>query len=260
MNANLKRIASRDNPFFKDLRRLARSARERQQAGLTLLDGPHLITAYEANRGPVQNLIVDESACHQPEIASLLAGRQALLLPTALFRQAAVVDTPTGIMAIIPIPLAAGPHPFADSVLLDGIQDPGNVGTLLRTTAAAGFRQVLLSPDCAGVWSPRVLRAGQGAHFSLDIVVDADLTEFLAGYRGTAAITCLENAVSLYAATFSGPMAWVFGSEGRGVKPAVAAAAPLKICIPMPGGLESLNVSAAAAVCLFETLRRRLAA
>jgi len=259
MNSGLKRITSRENQLFKDLRKLAGSSRARENAGMTLLDGCHLIQAYEAAQGPVDTLVVDEERCGQPEIAALIASRDAISLPSGLFRDVAVVDSPTGVMALIAMPPVASADANADSVLLDGIQDAGNVGTILRTAAAAGFRQVLLSADCAGVWSPRVLRAGQGAHFALHIVPDADLAAFLSSYRGIAAVTQLEDAVSLYQAELSGPVAWVFGSEGRGVREDVAAAAKLKIRIPMADAVESLNVGAAAAVCLFETMRRRLA-
>ena len=253
----MKQISSRDNPFFKELKRLTQSGRERRKSGQALLDGAHLIRAYEEALGPVEMLIVDESACQQPEIAALIAGRDGLLLVENLFRDLATVETPSGIMALVPIPSSPKPDFAVDSVLLDGVQDPGNVGTLLRTAAAAGFRQVLLSVDCAAAWSPKVLRAGQGAHFSLSIVEDADLVAFLNAYRGTAAVTQLQNALSLYEAPLRGAMAWVFGSEGQGVRADVADAASLKIKVPMPGVAESLNVAAAAAVCLFETVRRR---
>jgi len=253
----MKQITSRDNPFFKELKRLAQSGRERKKTGKALLDGTHLIRAYEEVLGPVEQLIVNEAACQQPEIAALIAGRAATVLAENLFRDIAVVETPSGIMALVPIPASPVPDFTVDSVLLDGVQDPGNVGTLLRTAAAAGFRQVLLSADCAGVWSPKVLRAGQGAHFALSIVEDADLPAFLKAYPGTAAVTQLQDAVSLFDAPLQGAMAWVFGSEGQGVRPEVAAAAPLKVKIPMPGVAESLNVAAAAAVCLFETVRQR---
>lgn len=255
----MKRIQSRDNPFLKQLRRLADSGRERARAGRTLLDGIHLIEACEAVFGPVETLVVSEHGLEQPEIAAFMAGRDGICLSDSLFSDIGVVEHPSGILAVaaMPAPVSA-PDPAADTVLLDGIQDPGNVGTLIRTAAAAGFRQVLLSPDCASAWSPKVLRAGQGAHFVVALHEDADLAAFLGAYGGTAAVTTLEDAVSLYAARLDGPVAWVFGSEGQGVRPAVVAKAGLKIRIPMPGQVESLNVAAAAAVCLFETVRQRL--
>lgn len=255
----MKHIQSRDNPFFKELKRLAQSGRERRKAGTTLLDGIHLIEAYEAALGPVETLVVSEQGALRAEIGGFIAGREHVLLANPLFREVGVVEHPSGIMALVRMPAQAGtPDLTADTVVLDGIQDPGNVGTLLRTAAAAGFRQVLLAADCAAAWSPKVLRAGQGAHFVLNMFEDADLPAFLDAYAGTAAVTCLEGAQSLFEARWNGPLAWVFGSEGQGVRPEVLAAAGLRIRIPMPGQVESLNVGAAAAVCLFETLRRRL--
>lgn len=254
----MKLIQSRDNAFFKSLKRLAESGRERRKTGKTLLDGVHLVEAYEAALGPVEALLVGESAMATGEIAAYVEGRDVLLLADSLLRDLGLVDTPSGLLAVAAMPtkLAAVDHE-KDAILLDGIQDPGNVGTLLRTAAAAGIKQVLMSPGCAAAWSPKVLRAGQGAHFVLAIHEEADLAAFMADYRGTTAVTCLEQATSLYAASWAGPLAWLFGAEGQGVRPVLIAAADLKIRIPMPGAVESLNVAAAAAICLFEALRRK---
>jgi len=256
----MKLIQSRDNPFFKTLKRLAESGRERRKTGRTLLDGVHLIEAWEAVHGPVETLVVAESAAASGEIAAYVAGRDGVLLADVLMRDLGLVDTPSGLLAVVAMPTttAAVDHQ-KDAILLDGVQDPGNVGTLLRTAAAAGVKQVLLAPGCASAWSPKVLRAGQGAHFVLSIHEEADLSTFMADYAGTTAVTCLDGSTSLYEAKWNGPLAWVFGAEGQGVRPELIAAARLKIRIPMPGAVESLNVAAAAAVCLFEALRRKLA-
>ena len=256
----MKHIQSRDNPFFKQLKKLAESGRERRKQGVTLLDGMHLVTAYEAVFGRLPNLIVGESALDAGgEVAGFVAGRDLVVLGDALLRELSPVDTPSGLLAVVPLPKATSAVNLEkDAILLDGVQDPGNVGTLLRTAAAAGVRQALLGPGCAAAWSPRVLRAGQGAHFVLSIHEDADLAGFMADYQGTTAVTCLDGATSLYAATWRGPVAWVFGAEGQGVRRELIDIAALRIRIPMPGAVESLNVGAAAAVCLFEMLRRRL--
>lgn len=256
----MKQIHSRDNPLVRNLRRLAESARERKKSGQTLLDGLNLIQAYESVQGPVHTLVVSEDGLQDAEISTFLVGRDAVLLAPGLFRSLSAVESPSGILGLAAIPapdLVA--DPAADCVLLDGIQDPGNLGTLLRTTAAAGIGQVLLSRECVAAWSPKVLRAGQGAHFVLAIHEGIELAAFLNGFRGTGAVTTLETAQSLYTAPLTPPLAWVFGSEGRGVSAPVAAAATLRIRIPMPGPIESLNVAAAAAICLFEALRRRSA-
>jgi TrmH family RNA methyltransferase len=256
----VKLIQSRDNALFKQLKKLAESGRERRKSGLTLLDGVHLVQAYEDAFGRLDTLVVAESSVSSGEVADYATGRDTVVLADALMRDLGLVDTPSGLLAAAPIPSA--PQAFRvdhDAILLDGVQDPGNLGTLLRTAAAAGIRQAALSPGCASAWAPKVLRAGQGAHFALSIHEDVDLMATMVGYEGTTAVTCLDGATSLYEASWSGPLAWVFGAEGQGVSPPLIKAAALRIRIPMPGQVESLNVAAAAAVCLFEAVRRRLA-
>jgi len=219
----------------------------------------HLVEAFEAACGPVETLVVGESALAAGEIARLAEGREVTVLADALLRDLGLVDTPSGLLAVVAMPGAMAAVDLGkDAILLDGVQDPGNVGTLLRTAAAAGIKQAVLSPGCASAWSPKVLRAGQGAHFVLSIHEEADLAAFMADYRGTTLVTCLDGATSLYAARLEGPLAWVFGAEGQGVSTELIDVARLRIRIPMPGAVESLNVAAAAAVCLFEVLRRRL--
>lgn len=259
----MKQISSRDNPAYKGWKKLAQSGRERKKAGLTLLEGMHLLTAWQVRYGLPQTVLVGEEGRERPEIAAWLAAHPAadcVVLPEAMLAELADTETPSGILALVnmPVPLQA-PELNRDSVLLDGIQDPGNLGTLLRTAAAAGFSQVLLTPDCASAWAPKVLRAGQGGHFLLEIHEGQDLPDFLSRYEGTSLATSLEGAISLFQASWQGPVAWVFGSEGQGVRPETLAKARQRITIPMPGPVESLNVGAAAAICLFETVRRRQA-
>jgi len=254
----VKLIQSRDNAFFKQLKRLAESGRERRKTGQTLLDGLHLVEAWETHRAPVRQLLVAESSLAGGEIAAYVGERDCIVLTDALMRELGIVDTPSGLLAVVDLPRASGAADLgADAVLLDGVQDPGNLGSLLRSAAAAGVRQVLLAPGCASPWSPKVLRAGQGAHFILDIHEEADLAAFMAAYCGTTAVTCLDGSTPLFSARWEGPLAWVFGAEGQGVRPQLIAAAGLRVRIPMPGAVESLNVGAAAAVCLFEMVRRR---
>lgn len=260
----MKRIASRDNAHFKALKRLIESGRERRKSGRILLDGMHLIEAYQRRCGLPEEIIISDSGARRPENAGYLSGRPVAasvsLLPDALFSELAMVDTPSGIMAVVNWPQAARAlDSQSDTVVLDGVQDPGNVGSILRSAAAAGFRQILLSTDCAQAWSPKTLRAAMGAHFQLDIHHASDLPGFLAGYRGLAVATALDASESLYTSRLEGPLAWVFGSEGQGLRPAVLAATRVQLRIPMPGASESLNVAAAAAICLFETIRRRQA-
>lgn len=259
----VKTVSSRDNPHFKQLRKWATQGRARREAGVVLLDGLHLIEALLQSGGSIDELLVSESGAQKTEIHDWLARHphfSGLMLPDALFGEIAATETPSGVMAVARLKEGStGPVFDVDCILLDGVQDPGNVGTLLRTAAAAGVRQALLGPGCADAWAPKTLRAGQGAQFQLAIHEGCDLPGFLQTYRGTGVVTSLDATQSLYGAQLEGPLAWVFGSEGQGVSGPVQAAAKLVLRIPMPGETESLNVAAAAAICLFEVVRRRLA-
>ncbi len=254
-------IRSRDNLRFKSLHRLATSARERRKAGLTLLDGMHLIAAYRASGGVPEQLVLSESGAGNAEARRLAAGECAqgvLLLADPLFNDVAQVVTPTGIVAVIRTP-KHGPLPatLENCVMLDAIQDAGNLGSILRSTAAAGISSVLLSQGCAYPWSPKVLRAGMGAHFSLSIFDDVDLAAAVSRLKGKLICASSHARKSLYQIDLHGPLAWVFGNEGSGVSAALCDAAAEQVCIPMPGKTESLNVAAAAAICLFEQVRQR---
>lgn len=256
-------ISSRTNPAFKALTLLANDARAQRREGCALADGIHLVSACFAHGVPVQQLLVSESGQRHPEIAALLAvGTDAverLVLSDTLFREISGVATPTGIAAVIEIPRPAMPSAFtADVVMLDAIQDAGNVGTILRTAAAAGVQDVVLGAGCAGAWTPRVLRAGQGAHFALRIFEQADLLATLEQCRGRSVATVARGGVSLYAADLRAPRVWLLGNEGAGLSLALMEAAQDKLTIPMAQETESLNVAAAAAVCLFEAVRQRL--
>ena len=258
----MRNISSRDNPHFRALKKLCQSGRERRKTGRVVLDGMHLIESYVQHFGKPEEIVVSESGETTREISRFLesgkAGNVISILPDALFGELAVVETPSGIMAIVVNPRREhGLNQDIDTVVLDGIQDPGNLGSILRSAAAAGFRQVLMSADCAHAWSPKVLRAAMGAHFQLDIHERSDLPAFLAAYQGAVMVTVLDASEPLYSLSLKDPVAWVFGSEGQGVRPELAAMTPLRVHIPMRGATESLNVAAAAAICLFETVRQR---
>lgn len=258
----MKRIVSRENARFRELKKLCSSGRERRKAGRIVLDGMHLIESYVERFGLPDEVVVSEAGAAREEISRFLeihCGTAAIHLPDALFAELATVETPSGIMAVVGLPRCEhGVDQGSDAVLLDGIQDPGNLGSILRTAAGAGIRQILLSADCAQAWAPKTLRAAMGAHFALDIHEGVDLPGFLAGYRGKSVVTALDATIGLFTLDLTGVIAWVFGSEGQGVRPEVSALAGRRVLIPMPGGAtESLNVAAAAAVCLFEAVRQR---
>jgi TrmH family RNA methyltransferase len=258
--ATSKVITSRDNPTLKALRALAEDAREQRRQGRTLLDGPHLVESYVHRVGLPEMLVVSESGAGNTEVARLLssmAATDALTIPDALFRELSGVATPVGLLAVISVPTVPTGMPRGPCVLLDAIQDAGNVGTIPRSAVAAGVREVALGSGCAGAWTPRVLRAAQGAHFGLCIREQVDL-EMLAKAYGAASIAAVaRGGTPLYELDLSEDVAWIFGNEGAGVSPGLAALAGKRATIPMAGGSESLNVGAAAAVCLFEGLRQQ---
>ncbi len=255
----MKSIISRDNATFKQLKKLAESARERRKAGQALLDGVHLVeAALQAGVMP-QMLVVSESGAAHAEIAALvhrLAGVQKVALADGLFAEVSPVESPSGVLAVIEIPHArALPKPdFA--LLLEDVQDPGNLGTLLRSAAAAGVQVAWLSTGCVDAWSPKVLRAGMGAHFVLAIEERANLLEKAAGFAGLTVATSLAATRSLYDLDLTGPVAIMAGNEGAGLSADLQAAANTQIRIPMPGRIESLNVAAATSICLFERVRQ----
>lgn len=258
----MKTITSRDNPLVKRLHALAQSGRERRQRGETVLDGAHLLQAAVDARWPLKAVVCSGSglarAEHQRLLDALAADVPRYQFPDPLFRHVSPVETPSGLLAIIDLPSPVAADPLSASVVvLDAVQDPGNLGTILRTAAAAGVRRVMLGAGCAQAWSPRVLRAGMGAHFVLDIEEGVDPLVRLEGYPGRCLATALgPGAVSLYALDLRGAVAWLFGAEGQGLSPVLLARADQRVIIPMAAGVESLNVGAAVAVCLFEQARQ----
>jgi TrmH family RNA methyltransferase len=259
----VKLIRSRDNPQFKALARLASSSRERRETGSTLIEGEHLVRAYQESGGVAETVLASESAVARPEIRELVEAAPAnshLVLADPLLARVSQLVSAAGVAAVIRTP-QPGPAPQAavDCILLEDIQDPGNLGSILRTAVAAGIRHVLLSRNSVFAWAPKVVRAGMGAHFSLSIFQDLDLAGFARAFRGTVVATGPRAAASLYDLDLKGPVAWVFGNEGAGLSEEISCAATHRAHIPMPGPAESMNIAAAAAICLFEQARQRAA-
>jgi len=256
----MKQIASRDNPQFKQLQRLARHAGRRGERAI--LEGVHLCQAWLASAGAPALAIFDAERLQRPELASLLAAlpeRQTLLLAPRLLRQLETVETGQGVLFVVDPPAPELPARLGEPMVwLDRVQDPGNVGTILRVCAAAGIRRVLLADGCAAAWSPKVLRGGQGAHFALALHEHADLAACVERLDIPLAVTTLEDAQDLYARPLPPACAWVFGHEGQGVAPALQRAASLRVRIDHDPAVESLNVGVAAALCLFEQRRQAL--
>jgi len=260
----MKRIASRDNPLFKSLRKLTQASQARREAGLSVLEGVHLCQAYLQWRGLPRHAVFDarrlEGERASAEVMALRdqvpADRQ-VWLDGNLIDDLEHVQAGQGVVFVVETPAPPLPERVTQGcVLLDRVQDPGNVGAILRTCAAAGVRHVFLSDETAFAWSPKVLRSGQGAHFSLTIHERVDLRALLARLDLPLVATTLDDAVGLYQAALPRHCAWVFGNEGQGVHPRLLQQAHRRLYIPQDDEVESLNVAGAAAVCLFEQRRQ----
>jgi TrmH family RNA methyltransferase len=186
----MQRVTSRHNPRLREAARLIASARDRRKAGRCVLEGEHLIGVYQDRHGAPETVLVSEQAIER-EATRAIAARypsRTLVVPAALFAELAVLPAGVGILAVVPTPQPSATVAADFCLLLDDVQDPGNVGSMLRSAAAAGVVQVMMSKRCAFAWSPKVLRAGQGAHFLLEIHEDVDLPAWAASYRSGAMI------------------------------------------------------------------------
>ncbi len=249
-------ITSHDNALLKRVRKLVHTPAAYRREGALWIEGEHLCSAWRERGGGTAQALVSESAWRQPALRSLAqaAGRVALVADM-LYAQASGLESPAGIGFVVPLPEAPCLQPHLASVVLDRVQDAGNVGSILRSAAAMGFAQVIALSGTAALWSPKVLRAGMGAHFGLHLIESAGVD--LLAALGVPLLAASSHAeAALDAAVLPFPCAWVFAHEGQGVAPEVQARCAGTLRIPQPGGEESLNVAAAAAICLFATRRR----
>lgn len=250
-------INSIENPQYKQLKKIATSGRERRKSGLTIIDGVHLLTAFAQAGNTVEKIFIREDKQDDNEIKhclNLFGNSPLIVLNKKLFNEISPVETPTGIIATIQIPKPRV-RDVQLSVFLEDIQDPGNLGSILRTSAAANVDAIYLSKGCAEAWSPKALRAGMGAQFNISIYENTDLQDASKSIPKIIA-TELNTKDSLYNCELTGPLAFIFGNEGSGLSQESLSFATHRLSIPMPGNIESLNVAAAVAICLFERVRQ----
>jgi TrmH family RNA methyltransferase len=246
-------LTSRDNPRVKRWARLAGDARFRRKEARTLIEGPHLLAALLDNAMKPVAVIATEEALESAEIRRL-AGAAPVLVSKGVFRSIVDAENPPGIAAEIAIPKRN--QKGEDHVFLEGVQDPGNVGAIIRSAAAFGVGRIVLDAACADPWSPRALRAGMGGHFSVRIDETKSFDDELKAFTGTLLCTVPRGGVPLRRLSVEKPLGWIFGAEGQGVSALAAHHAKLRVTIPMASDTESLNVAAAAAVCLYEIASR----
>ncbi|WCM91678.1 RNA methyltransferase [Acidovorax sp. NCPPB 2350] len=242
-------IQSRDNAFVKDLRRLAQDSAAYRRQGRIWLEGDHLCRA-ALDRG-IQPAIGVYSESFWPHVAEewTSSAIKNIVIADALWADLSGLESPARMGFVVPAPEAGALRPEAPTVVLDRLQDAGNVGSILRSASAFGFRQVAALKGTAALWSPKVLRAGMGAHFALHLV-EGLAVEDIDTLSVPLLATSSHEGDFLHRAALPWPCGWIMGHEGQGVSAELQRRARLHIRIAQPGGEESLNVGAAAAICL----------
>jgi TrmH family RNA methyltransferase len=250
-------ITSRGNPLLVRMRRLVAQPDAYRKQGQVWVEGEHLCRASLAPgpAGQVVHALITETAWGMPALRALASRAEAVaVLSDALMAGLSTLETPSPLAFAIKWPGAGVVRPGSPSVVLDRLQDAGNVGTILRTAAAFGCTQVVALKGTAALWSPKVMRAAMGAHFALGLVDGADEAA-LDALAVPLLATSSHAAAPLPEAILPWPCAWVLGNEGQGIAEAVMRRCTQTLRIPQPGGEESLNVAVAAAICLYESAR-----
>ena len=252
MSMDAELITSKDNPLLQRIRKLSAEPTAYRKLGLVWLEGDHLISAALARGLTLQTLVMTDSAWATRVDWRVWAdhAQRTVQVPEGIFRGLSGLESPARIGALWTLPAQPAVHAQDFTVVLDRLQDAGNVGSILRSAAAFGVSQVLALKGTAALWSPKVLRAGMGAHFALRLSEGLQV-EDLADLQVPLLATSSHAGKVLGQGALPYPCAWVLGHEGQGVDAALMARCADTVSIPQPGGEESLNVAAAAAICLF---------
>lgn len=268
-------LSSTANEHVKRWRRLAESTRAVKKFGTTLAEGLHLAQVIAERKVPARSVILRETCAEEARgLAAALAGAAGVgtgegapriyVLADAVYDAVSPVENGTGIMVEVSARVNDRPQqPLdVDALYLDGVQDAGNVGTLIRTAVASGIRHIAASPDTAGFWTPRVLRAGMGAHFAAHLYENVYPEDLHAMFKARRLAADARGGRDLFRTPGweNTATVWMMGAEGPGLSERALAVADARFLIDIEHDCESLNVGAAAAVCLFEQRRRRLLA
>lgn len=253
-------LESKDNPKIKHLRGLIEQNNYRKKQGQTVLEGTHLCLAWLQENRKINSIFTTENALKHIDLEKITEQYQGVVfvIGESLYKDLSTLGTSLACLAIIDLPSSSQSLDFkADTLILENVQDPGNVGTLLRSAAAAGIKQIVCTKGSASLWSPRVLRAGMGAHFSLHTFENVELQDILEQFQIPVYVTSSHDSTSLYSQDLGKACAWILGNEGQGVSDYALQHAQA-VTIPQPGGQESLNVAIAGSICFFEMVRQRL--
>lgn len=249
-------IHSRDNPLVKDLKRLAQDNGAWRKQGRVWAEGDHLCRAALTRGWRPALAVFSESYWPVAPVDLAQAAIKTIVIDDALMAHVSGLPSPAPVAFVLDLPPAPAVQPGAATVVLDRVQDAGNVGSILRSAAAFGFGQVLALKGTAALWSGKVLRAGMGAHFGLHLVESLQEAQ-LQALSVPLVVTSSHRGDWLHQARLPWPCAWVMGNEGQGVAASLEQAAQAHVRIAQPGGEESLNVAAAAAICLHTSACQR---
>ncbi len=242
-------ITSHDNPLLKELRKIAQDNTAYRKAGRFWIEGDHLCSAALLRGVKPAVAVFTEDFWPLAPAGYAQVAIKSVVIPKKLFAELSGLESPAGVGFVLDLPLHTALQPAAATVILDRVQDAGNVGSILRSAGAFGFKQVLALKGTAGLWSPKVLRAGMGAHFGLHLVEGLGL-EDLQALQVPIVVTSSHQGELVQQLRLPAATAWAFGHEGQGVSAELMARAGFHARIGQPGGEESLNVAAAAAICL----------
>lgn len=249
----MKHLTSRDNPLLKELRRLSQDTTAYRKSGRVWLEGDHLCRAAVTRGVRPAQAILAESVWASGAQDWYQAADEMYVVPDAIFDTLSSLESPARMGFVLTLPASLDMDVTASTVVLDRLQDAGNVGAILRSASAFGFKQVLAIKGTAALWSPKVLRAGMGAHFGLRLIeglAPQDLQPLQLPLLTTSSHQGPHLHDLVAQRQLPARCAWVLGHEGQGVSEALQQLARLHVRIAQPGGEESLNVAAAAAICL----------
>lgn len=242
-------ITSRDNPLLKELRKTAHDNITYRKAGRFWVEGDHLCSAALTRGVNPAIAVFSESFWPAAPAEFAQAAIKSIVIPDALFADLSGLESPAKVGFVLDLPTDTALQPQAATVILDRVQDAGNVGSILRSAGAFGFRQIIALKGTAALWSPKVLRAGMGAHFGLHLIEGVELSA-LDALAVPIVVTSSHQGELVQHLKLPQPCAWAMGHEGQGVSTELFARAQYFARIGQPGGEESLNVAAAAAICL----------
>jgi TrmH family RNA methyltransferase len=243
-------IKSRDNPLLKELRKLVRDNTGYRKAGHFWVEGEHLCSAALQRQQKPKVAVFSEDYLAVAPVEYTQAAIKSIVIPGGLFRELSGLESPSAVGFVLDLPVDINIQPQVPTVLLDRVQDAGNVGSILRSAGAFGFRQVIATKGTAALWSPKVLRSAMGAHFGLTLIEGVEIDALEALGPLPLIVTSSHLGALVQNLKLPQPCVWAFGHEGQGVCPDLFARAAMLVQIGQPGGEESLNVAAAAAICL----------